>query len=396
MYHSRPGIAGGLDLYVRQLVEALADCDGQNEYVLLLYEQHVDAWNYRQWPAHIQPHVLRATAPRPSLPVRTYRRWRRLWGLPVLPYQGDDYVARQIDMLGLDLVHYPATLIRPLSLRVPCLLTFFDLQHEYYPEFFSPTELAWRASVYRPSVDKAVHLIVPSRYTAQTLNEKYGVPSEKMTHIPVGAQPGFQRATPAEVARVRSRYGLPEDYVYYPANPWPHKNHARLMAALRVFRHRYGAPPKLVLSGRLNDEVRDARQLAVAAGVEHDVLDLGFVPLEDLPALYTGARLLVFPSLFEGFGIPLLEAMACECPIAAARATTIPEVVREAAVFFDPFDPADIAEALQRLLSDLALCHTMTARARSYLSDYAWPALVPRLAAVYGQTASRQRASAFV
>ena len=127
------------------------------------------------------------------------------------------------------------------------------------------------------------------------------------------------------------------------------------MAALRIYRERYGECPWLVLTGRLRGERREAMSLAIAAGVEDRVMDLAFVEPADLPALYSAAELMVFPSLFEGFGIPLVEAMACGCPIAAADATTIPEITNGAALLFDPLDSDQMAEAIHRALNDADL-----------------------------------------
>jgi glycosyltransferase involved in cell wall biosynthesis len=127
--------------------------------------------------------------------------------------------------------------------------------------------------------------------------------------------------------------------------------------------------------------------LAMAAGVDDRVCDLGYVPPQDLPALYSGAAILVFPSLFEGFGIPLLEAMACGCPIAAADATAIPECVGPAAVLFDPLDPSAIAEAIHRLRSDADLRSALSASGLERARQYAWRDLVPRLVDVYRQAA---------
>ena len=392
MYHSQLGVAGGLDVYVRQLVEALAEHDRLTDYVVLTTAKGAAAWAYRTWPINFTIHALREFAPRPPWPQRVVNHYRRRRGLPVPPHYGDDYLAWQIDQLDLDLVHYPATLIRPLTLQTPCVLTVFDIQHAYYPEFFTPAELAWREQNYGPSIHKAVHLLPPSAYTAASLTEKYTVPPERQSLIPVGADPQVERASPAEVARVRAKYRLPEGYIYFPANPWPHKNHARLIAALRRLHASLDNPPALVLSGRLVNEPRDARLLALAADMDPYVLDLGFVPPSDLPGLYTGAELLVFPSLFEGFGIPLLEAMACGCPIAAANATAIPDCVGDAALLFDPLDPDAIAAAVQTLLEDEALRQTLVARGTARLRAFSWSVIVPQLSAVYARVAAAARA----
>jgi len=307
--------------------------------------------------------------------------------LSVPPHYGDAGLARQIDELNLSAIHFPKTVIYPLSVQTPCVLTFFDLQQEYYPEFFTQRELRSRAQTYRASTEKARRLIVPSIYTQQTLIEKYGTPLDKMTCIPVGISQAFRRAQPADVERVRRSYGLPDEFVFYPANPWPHKNHARLMAALRIYRDTWGGCPHLVLTGRLSDETRDFVSLAVAAGIQDAVHDLGFVAPEALPGLYTAARLMVCPSLFEGFGIPLVEAMACGCPIAAANATAIPECVGKAAILFDPFDPHAIAHAIRQLWTDPELRDSLVQRGYDRAEQYRWDHIVPRIIRVYEQTA---------
>jgi glycosyltransferase involved in cell wall biosynthesis len=396
LFDSRLGRSGGLDVYVRSLVaglSGLADCASSPTFNILIRSDEEAEWLRTFWPEHVVFTRLVDVEPRQPLARRAARRFRRSFGLPVPPHYGEPYLVRQIDELDLDLIHYPRTLIYPLSIVTPCVLTFFDLQHEYYPQFFTEDELAARASTYRPSVDKATHLIVPSDYTRRTLHEKYAVPFEKMSLIPVGISDTFRRREAAEVERVRARYQLPDEFIYYPANPWQHKNHARLIAALRIYRARYGECPWLVLTGRLYRERREAMSLAIAAGVDDRVIDLAFVEPEDLPALYTAAKLMVFPSLFEGFGIPLVEAMACGCPIAAADATTIPEITNGAALLFDPLDSDQMAEAIHRVLTDADLRQALVAQGYDQLPRFAWDTIVPQLIAVYKRLARENRPS---
>jgi glycosyltransferase involved in cell wall biosynthesis len=266
------------------------------------------------------------------------------------------------------------------------VLGFSDLQQEYYPQFFTEVELERRTNIYKPSTEKALHIIVPSQYTKNTLIDKYATPSEKITIIPHGISSIFRRASPNEIHRIRLQYNLPDRYIFFPANPWPHKNHSRLMAALRIYQYRYDDPMGLVLSGRLNNEPRDATTLAIAAGVDNRVIDLGFVLQEDLPALYSSAALMVFPSLFEGFGYPLVEAMACGCPIVAANTTSIPEITNGAALLFDPFDPEAIANAIHRLINDSALCTELVEQGYRQIFRFDWKAIVPQLVSVYANT----------
>lgn len=384
--NSQLGTGGGINVYTRGLVEALANCETQHKYCIIIEDSKSNAWTHHHWPTHIQFVPLHSVEPHQSIWVRVWRRLRRLLKLSVPPHHGEAYIARQIDALELDLLHYPRTTIWPLSVNRPCVLTFFDLQHEYYPQFFTQRELEYRVATYRPSVDKARHILVPSDYTRRTLIEKYDTPAHKMTLIPVGIANTFHRADNTEVERIKKKYGLPDTFIFYPANPWQHKNHARLIAALRIYQEYFGDTPWLVVSGHLRGEKRDVLSLAIAAGVENNVLELGFVPPEDLPALYSAATLLVFPSLFEGFGIPLVEAMACGCPIVAADATTIPEITDGAALLFDPFDSGSIAKAVHRLLVDPDLCETLVQRGYERIGSFKWERTIPQIEKVYEQT----------
>lgn len=384
---SRVGRGGGVDVFTRNLLDALANYESPHQLVVLVDERALDAWDYRQWPDHIQFKTIYHLLPR-SLAQRGCRFLLRRLGVSGLEQEAE---ARQIDRMGLDLVHFPATAISLQSLATPCILTFFDLQQEYYPQFFTKAILAGRAESYRSSVDKAVRVIVPTRFTQDTLSEKYQTPTPKMSIIPVGRAPEFCRASALNIDRIKTKYQLPPSFIYYPANPWQHKNHARLIAALRIYRDRHGESPWLVLSGRLPDEHRDALSLAIAAGVEDRVIDLEYLPIADLPALYSAATVMVFPSLFEGFGIPLVEAMACGCPVVAAAATTIPEVTGDAALLFDPFDPSAIADAIHSAIHNPELRTALVANGYRQLHRFDWQDIVAQHHAVYAQAAQEAR-----
>lgn len=381
-----PGYSGGLDIYARQLVEALADFGQAHDYRVFLYDYSLANWRQRTWPAHVQLVPLLQG----EQPVGRVKRWQRRlqrWAGKAVPaYDLETHISQQIDAAQLDVVHFPGTTLWPAQIRAPKVLTFFDMQHEYFPEYFTQAELAERTATYKASVAKANRIVTPSSFTRTSLVEKYQVPENKLIQIPAGIYER-ERPTMGEVQRVRQKYKLPERYIYFPANTWPHKNHARLMAALRVYAERFGECPHLVLSGRLHNEVRDPLQLAVAAGVESKVTALGFVESEDVPALFAGAQALIFPSLFEGFGIPLVEAMLYDCPIVAANATAIPECVGDAAVLFDPLSPDSMAECLHALLTDVALQESLKAKGTEQVKAYYWRNLVPHFEALYSQVA---------
>ena len=240
-------------------------------------------------------------------------------------------VRREMRLGGVDVVHFPfSTMIPPIA-DTPTVTTVLDVQHEYLPEFFPRYELTYRRVMYGRAVRDSDLVIAISEHARTTLVERLGADPGRVRVIHLGAD--LDVFTPAESER--------EPFLLYPANRWAHKNHGRLFEALALLR-RTRPELRLVLTGSGHDSH------PVPDGVEV----LGRVPTERLVHLYRTASALVYPSLFEGFGIPIVEAFATGCPVAAADATSIPEVAGDAAVLFDPLDPTTIAAAVERLLDD--------------------------------------------
>jgi glycosyltransferase involved in cell wall biosynthesis len=222
-----------------------------------------------------------------------------------------------------------------------------DLQHELYPRFFSRTELAYRRAVYGWTVKRSRMLIAISEHARETLIDRYGLDPRQVRTIHLGID--HDRFTPGDGPRER--------FVLYPANRWPHKNHARLLAAFALVRDER-PDLRLVLTGTRHERI------PLPVGVE----SRGHVPADVLVDLYRTAACLVFPSLYEGFGLPPLEAMACGCPVAVSNITSLPEVCGDAAEYFDPFSSEDIAAAIVRAL-DGRLVDRGLARAAAFTWD---------------------------
>jgi glycosyltransferase involved in cell wall biosynthesis len=361
------GATGGLEPYFHALVSNLLRMDSDTEYVLLanpanlLEFTHLRAENLRR-------HVV-ATTPTPLAMLRTMVRQLggRMLSMPLSPRKPLDALAG----LDLDLVHSFPGYIDPAVRAVPNVLTIADVQHEYYPEFFSDEELHARRALFAPSAQAAVRIITLSAFTRDCIIDRYALPPDKISVIPLGVHGRFfVPVTTAERDRVRARYRLPDAYGIYPANLWPHKNHLRLLDALvRMTPERR---PFLVLTGSatrgripLNDAIRE-RDLGA------HVVWLGFVESHELTALLAGARMMVFPSLFEGFGMPVVEAMAAGCPVACADATALPETVSDAALLFDPTDVGAIASAIERLWHDAALRDALRQAGHQRARQFTW------------------------
>jgi len=378
------GRTGGLQVHVRDLVAALLrHAPPAYRFVLLTHPDD---------PAPDLPPGDRVSAvplrwPRDRPEAPWARRFRRALGAvaPGLAPRGP--LSAQIDALGLDVVHCPTTRAEDLDLRTPLVLTFFDMQEEFLPQFFSLRERLGRRAAHRLSVARARLVIAPSAFTARCLTVRYRTPESKLRVVPAGTGAAFSpHAAPDEDSRLRGRYAsLPQaPFAFYPANPWPHKNHPRLLRALALVRERSGEAIPLVCTGRLSGEARAVGEMARAAGLpDEQVTDLGFVDAEDLPALYRRARLLVFPSLFEGFGLPVLEALASGCPVACSDTTSLPELGGDAVRYFDPRSEASMAGALQELWSDPAKRAQLSQRGLERATSFGWERIVPEITAVY-------------
>jgi glycosyltransferase involved in cell wall biosynthesis len=247
---------------------------------------------------------------------------------------------------GAEAVHYPLTIrIPPVS--VPSAITLHDVQHLDLPQLFSRGERAFRSVAYHRSARSARIVIVPSAFVRDRAVELLGLDAAEIRVIHHGID--HDRFTPDD--------GQREPFLLYPARPWPHKNHAVLFEAFALLR-RERPELRLVLTG-------GGHEGAKPDGVE----TLGNVSLDELVSLYRRASALVFPSLYEGFGLPPLEAMACGCPVACSAAASLPEVCGDAARYFSPDDPQEIAAAVEDVLADPA---TWAARGLERAAGFTW------------------------
>jgi glycosyltransferase involved in cell wall biosynthesis len=263
------------------------------------------------------------------------------------------------ELRGIDAIHYPLTVTIPQA-KAPAIVTLHDLQHRDLPGLFSVPQRVFRRRAYDGAVAKAEAVIVPSEFVRRRALEGLELDAKRVHVIPHGVD--HTLFAPSDEPR--------RPFLLYPARAWPHKNHARLFEAFALLRA----------------EIPELRLVLTGGGLEslqplpEGVDALGQVPVEELASLYRTAACLVFPSLYEGFGLPLLEAMAAGCPIAASNAGAIAEVCGDAALLFDPEDVDAIANGVR---DALALADDLHERGIARAAGFSWEESARRHEDVY-------------
>lgn len=264
-----------------------------------------------------------------------------------------------------DILFVPAHVL-PLVHPLPVVVTVHDLGYHYFPDAHPARQRRYLEWSTRFSARGAQRLLADSQATRADLVRFYQVPAEKVSVVYPGRD---ETLGPADPGAVRARYGLPDNYLLHVGTLQPRKNLLRLMEAVAALREQ-GQAVQLVLAGRAGwlaePILARARELAGLVRV------LDYVPDADLPGLYSGARVFAFPSLYEGFGFPVLEALACETPVVCANTSSLPELAGDAALLVDPTDTAALVEALRRMLDDEPLRAVLVARGRERVKQFSW------------------------
>jgi glycosyltransferase involved in cell wall biosynthesis len=328
-----PGTSGGTETYAYELSAALA-----REGTL----------PYRAYLPSIAPN---GAATLPSEIVTSYPAARsmigRLAGMTRVALAPGS-VRRAILARDPAVVHFPLSVMLPRIDHRAVVTTVHDIQHELFPQFFSRVELAYRRLVYGWTIRKSALVITDSDHSRATLIERYRLDPARVIRIHFAVD--HNRFRPD--ARRR------QPFLLYPANRWKHKNHDTLFEALAILR-RARPELRLVLTGSGHDAQPSPEGVTV----------LGHVSKDALVELYQTAAAVVFPSLYEGFGLPVLEAMACGCPVASSNVASLPEVCGDASVLFDPRSPNEIAAAVLKILEE---SDQYSARGLVQASKFTW------------------------
>ena len=367
--HSIGTRLGGNESYATNLIEALARIDSVNHYTLYVTTAEAVERYHQRWSNFF---------------VRSTRPHTPLIRIPLT-------LSAELRKNPVDVLHVQFT--APPFCPCPVVVSVHDLSFEHLPHTFHRRSRTQLRLTVRHSVRRAARVLTLSEHTRNDLIETYGIDRPNVEVIPIAASPKFKPiADDKELRRVRHNYRIDSDYILSVGSIQPRKNLVRLVRAYSLLRTRLGAGklPKLVFVGKrawLYDETLRALD---DAALGDSVILTGYVPESDLPALYSGATCFVYPSIFEGFGLPPLEAMQCGAPVVIGNQTSLPEVVGDAALAVDPFDVEAIARAIEELLNKPALRDELRVKGLARAKMFDWQETARRTLGVYEQVAKVQ------
>ena len=364
---------GGNETYIRGLIRALAAIDDQNRYTIYLAEADAAA-EWRETFARRHPNFEVQSLPKPTPLVR----------VPV-------FLTYELRHHPVDVLHVQYT--APPFCPIPVVATIHDLAFEHLPETFTRRGSLQLKLTVRRTAQKAARIATVSEYSRQDLLRTYKLPPEKVAVTYNGVEPHFTpQAQLDEVAEIKQQFGIERDYLLAVGSLQPRKNLVRLIRAYAKLRAESESfSPQLVIVGRklwLAEEIfAEVRRQRWA----EDVILTGYVSDNDLPKLYRQATAFVYPSLFEGFGLPPVEAMACGTPVITSDVSSLPEVTGRAALLIDPKNQTSIESALLQIMRDQELRAEMRERGIEQAKKFTWQAAAEKTLQLYQESFEARR-----
>lgn len=357
LLHMHDGI-GGVWNYVENLISALGELDKQNTYIVFLTSKSEclvpDQKNFKKIMININP----------------LKTWHRiLYENTILHYEGWKH--------KIDCFHWFANMVSPFSV-VPGLVTIHDLLPLRHPGSYSRIKHLYLKIVLNITAKKAKSILPISNATAVDIIQILKPKTDKLHVLPVIINDAFKPSQEGEIKKFKNRYQLPDDFWLYVANYYPHKNHIRLIKAYSDLKKQGKNPWPLVLRGDSGQDTGTTKALIKdeikKLNLDNDVIWLPRLAYHELPLLYSSASALIFPSLFEGGGIPVIEAMACGCPVAVSDINVVKEFAQEAAIFFNGKSIDNICNVMATFQNDADLRKKMInnglIRSRFFTGDH--------------------------
>jgi glycosyltransferase involved in cell wall biosynthesis len=388
-YSSAVFQGAGIGRLTRNVVQALAQLDAgspshspSNEYTLLIQGREIPY--PPQTTSREGKHNVASGIPNHNWrEVRTrlnQRWWTRIWHRLRVPVNVEWVIGH------VDLFHGPDFVLPPLHPSTRAIVTVHDLSFLYYPHCFEPALLRYLNSAVPRSTARANWVLADSESTRRDAIERLGVPEQQTSVLYPGVEPRFQPIQDSAVLNhVQAKYNLPDCFILSVGTVQPRKNYVRLVEA---FTQLDLEDMDLVIAGGKGWLYQDLLDQIGKLNLQERVHLTGYVDDADLPAIYNLAQVVAQPSLYEGFGIPIVEAMACGIPVVAADNSSLPEAAGEAGLLVDALDSESLADALSRALTDSELRQKMVERGLAQAKKFTWQQAAETLSATYQQVGS--------
>ena len=348
----------GNETYMRNLVENLSGLDQNDMDFHYFHTLPRDAYDSRLWRGktyRLYPHASMVRIPL-SFPLAL--------------------AANKIDLAHFQYVAPPLC---------PCrtIVTIHDISYEFFPEYFNPRERARMKLLIPLSGRRAAHVLTISEYSRRQLIETYRLQEEHVSVTYLGVSEAFRRISEQAAIASTERFGLSRPFILGVGNVQPRKNLVRLIRAFARLRKEKSVPHDLVLVGQAAWKAHQVQEEIEKLRIGDAVKTTGYVSDEELVALYNRADLFVYPSLYEGFGLPIVEAMACGTPVVTSNVTCIPEVAGDAALTVDPLSENELGNAMLRVLDQTRLAETLREKGIARSKKFCWRTVAEQTAEIY-------------
>ena len=352
----------GIGVYTINLIKALSQIDQNNRYVLFLYPENYHGFKVEQ--DNFENVLVHA-------PFHKYYMWEQLY-LPFL-----------VKKKQIDIIHGPRSVL-PLLCKIKSVVTIHDLAFLLFPEVmkFNPFNY-WSVFVKRSAL-KADHIISVSESTKKDIVRSYNISEHKITVTHEACNNSFKRIEDeSTLKRISQKYNLPERFILYVGTIEPRKNLNVLLEAMDILKKKYNLDIKLIMAGKRGWLYAGFFDTLQRLGLGNNVIFTGYVPDEDLPGIYNLAEVFVYPSKYEGFGFPLLEAMSCGVPVIASNVSSIPEVLGDAGILVRHDDPKEFAHKIYELLTDKEIRVKMSSKGFERIKFFSWEKVAKETLKVY-------------
>jgi glycosyltransferase involved in cell wall biosynthesis len=290
-------------------------------------------------------------------------------------------IAADANTLKADVFHAPHY-TTPFGLNIPCVTTIHDILHVRGKKYFSPLQRLYARLMITHACNASSAIIVDSQFTKEELMDAFSIPGDGIHVIHLGVSPRyFIKYSSSELSNFRTKYGLVKPVILYTGSLKPHKNIDVLITAFAQMKHR--SEYQLAFSGESITKHSDLWALVQRKGIAADVVEIGQVSNNDLALAYQVASVVVLPSLYEGFGFSVLEAMASGVPAIGARAASIPEVMGDGGILFDPVSPEELTDALENVLEDTNLQKELIQRGLQHVARFSWEKCAEQTLQIY-------------